>query len=512
MIHLRETSGPDNQNSFPEKWMDYPDEFDSSPEKQKKKFPFQPNVELFGTNGHVNFYRGTGGHLQYLRLKKKYGRKINPSDFFKMGSSAEEKIIGFEKRGSYGETRLGKREMPVFEEFTATYIERAHSVSASNKSGKVEKSDSISEIEETFDGLKMDFENGGYVAQHKKADNNILNGESFIHKKIKEFEAGKQKQIQKRKTVPKKGRGPASLTRICKTEDLVEFRLLKHLIQKFHLKQEIFEEEFEELHSAERRLFLLLLKKHFRESQDGNELTYPVLQDFSRKFTKKRNEEKIKQIWKRFLKSVYEKTKRKEYRCIRKDTGGKRLRDKWRDFYQLIFKDLIGTGKDQYHIDLVMDICSEKTVGVMKSKAPLTHENNWKTNSKVAAMKKIPASFRFLVSLLPGLAAEFEEYVDPLSANGIVFNMKKIISSKLEKLFMTWQLKFKEVNRSSSLFLAWIESEIKNPKFKLPWLIQDIEKAAKYCTRDFRNEKLKKEFREISSVHYSNQQKGDHQV
>lgn len=487
MIQSSSSKNPDLAKHF----FDLIDDTDLSQEKNNSLSDFHKHANLFEDCGKLYSKHNSKQRVNYKKLKIKYDKKSRQSDYLKI-SSAEDAFPVFEIPLTL------KRDFTIFYGDFEPLFHRIKNENGENFDSKTEEV----EMENSKTACELEFKKGHFLHVCYDAEKEILNEESFITQKLKEAKSHCDKRVSS--TIEKKKKS----NHIFESENLDEFQLLRELIEKFHLKQEIQKSEFEELKGAERRLFLLLLNKHFRESQNGNELTYPQLIKFSKNFTKKRNEEKIKQIWKRFLKSIYEKIRKSQAKRLRKEKGERRSRDKWRDFYQYIFRDLIGEGPEKLHLDLVMDICSEKTVGLIKSKTPLTRSNNWKSNPKVAAMKKIPASFRYLVSLIPCLGQQFIFYVSPESPRGIIASMKKIIKSKLDKMFNTWELKFAEYGRSYEKFLAWIEKEIKNPKFKLPWLIQDIEKAAEYCIYDFKNDKLRKEFNEIKKIHYSQTESG----
>ena len=480
-----ESSTKDNLD-LARQYIDIFDDTDFSPEKNQSLSDFQKHANLFKDYGKLYNHSNLKQRVNYKKLKIKYDKKSRHSDYLKISSAQDE-------NHTFDAPLIAKRDSCIFR----GSFEPIFSTIPNCKPEKMDLKILKNKKQIPKSGLGLEFKEGKFLHVSSPTDQEILNDDSFITQTLKE---AKSRQNPKPQDFAQKPKSPTPLP---DDQSPVEFQILRDLIQKFHLKQEIKKYEFQKLKSAERRLFLLLLNKHFRESQNGNELPYPQLVKFSKNFTKKRNEEKIKQIWKRFLKSIYEKIRKNQAKKQKKERGDRRSRDKWRDFYQLIFQDLIGHGPDKLHLDLVMDICSEKTVGLIKSKTPLTTANNWKSNQKVAAMKKIPASFRYLVSLIPCLSEEFKFYVSPESPKGIIASMKKIIQSKLDKMFTTWEDKFSEFGKSFQKFLAWIEEEIKNPKFKLPWLIQDIEKAAQYCIYDFKNDKLRKEFHEIKRIHYT---------
>jgi hypothetical protein len=224
--------------------------------------------------------------------------------------------------------------------------------------------------------------------------------------------------------------------------------------------------------------------------------------------TKKRNEEKIKQIWKRFLRKIFDDFKLIDDKISEKIDLFKSenfKNDKWKRFYYYIFRDLIIKDPHKYPLDLIMDICTEKTVGYVKERVSnvLTENSNWKTLSKVAAMKKVPASFRYLITQSSDYKTKFLEYLDKNTNQGIISFMTKIIKNKLKKMFVQWEQLLCSNKNDWDKFLSVIKKQISNPKFKLPWLLSDIQNAVEYCKSDILSEKLKKEFTDLQLKHYS---------
>lgn len=224
--------------------------------------------------------------------------------------------------------------------------------------------------------------------------------------------------------------------------------------------------------------------------------------------TRKRNEEKIKQIWKRFLRKIFEDFKGMDAKAAEQVPALKGVDfrdDRWKRFYYFTFHDLIERDPRNYPLDLVMDICTEKTVGFVKDNSACNprEQSNWKTLKKVAAMKKVPASFRYLVSESQAYRQKFLTYLEKDNKNGIICFMTKIIKNKLNKMFVQWEQILSYNDNDWAKFLKEIEQQINNPKFKLPWLLSDIENAVSYCLEDLSSEKLKKEFTDIQQKHYS---------
>ena len=280
------------------------------------------------------------------------------------------------------------------------------------------------------------------------------------------------------------------------------FKNLFLIVQQFYNLKSLSLTCFNQLTKTEEKLLFYLLKKLYPSKFNTDKITFIQLQQLKKISSKKRNEEKIKQIWKRFLRKIYDDFKIQK-NDIKETDSDKKPTDKWKEFYIYMFQDLIN--KEIYNLDLVMDICTEKTIGLVNSskKKNLTSLKNWKCLNKISAMKKIPASFRYLVSKSPKYLKIFEDYLNVNNSKGIVMLMKKIIKNKLYNLFCQWETKFTELNCDHTKFLSQVQIQIKKKKFKLPWLLSNVKNSIDYCLLDIRHHKLAKKFESIRKNHYS---------
>ena len=283
------------------------------------------------------------------------------------------------------------------------------------------------------------------------------------------------------------------------------FKNLFILIQQFFNSEELNRICFDQLTTIEIKLLYLLLKKLFPVRISKNEITFNDMQELKAFPSKKRNEEKIKQIWKRFLRKIYDDFKFELSKEEKESCKKNKCSDKWKEFYSHIFKNLNQENGKMFNFDLIMDICTEQTIGIVNTKKPkkLGPNNNWKTLKKIAAMKKIPASFRYLISQSKQYLKKFKNYLNIENSKGIIILMKDIIQSKLKNLFCQWGKKFKELKYNEKQFLEEVENQIKKKKFKLPWLLSNVKDSIEYCLSDINHEKLPKKFKSIQQCHYS---------
>jgi hypothetical protein len=256
---------------------------------------------------------------------------------------------------------------------------------------------------------------------------------------------------------------------------------------------------------VERKLLFFLLQKLFQKEMDVEEVSFKKIKQLQNMPSRKRNEEKIKQIWKRFLRKIYEDFKGKQQEKQKKKGVKSKYTDQWKQFYLDFAEKLTEQDSKLFNRNLVMDICTEKTINLMNSKknSELTQLNNWKTLSKISAMKKISASFRFLVSKSNTYSVKFKCFLNLTNQKGILGLMREIITNKLSKLFVSWEASFKSKSPDPKCFLKEVEEQIKKKKFKLPWLISNVKNSVEHCLDDIDHKKLERKFKNIQKSHYS---------
>lgn len=286
---------------------------------------------------------------------------------------------------------------------------------------------------------------------------------------------------------------------------LSRFQNLFEVVQQFYFSEEVNKTYFDLLSKVEKKLLFFLLKKLFQKEMNKKEVTYEIMKQLQNMPSRKRNEEKIKQIWKRFLRKIYEDFKRSLQREDKRKRGKSKNTDQWKQFYVDFAEKLIMQDPVLFNRNLIMDICTEKTINLMNSKknCELTQLNNWKTLHKISAMKKISASFRFMVSKSSTYSQKFKSFLDLRNQNGILGLMRDIISNKLSKLFVSWETSFNKKRPDKDTFLKEVEVQIKKKKFKLPWLISNVKNSVEHCLEDINHKKLSRKFKNIQKSHYS---------
>lgn len=281
---------------------------------------------------------------------------------------------------------------------------------------------------------------------------------------------------------------------------------IEEFFGRFLKSKPITPELFLSLTKFERRLIAKILQKTHRFNCSMG-LNYQDLVHLQSQGIPKRTEENYKCVYKPFLRVSLDRFKPKSRQQKNKMQAQKldpRLySDLRRLFYYRKFASLCESSAD-FSIDLIMDICHEKTV-VSKGKRaePLTVENNWGSTPKCAAMKKISGAFRFLVASTPHFRREFTEFVRESAKKGLFNKQEAIIDAKLSSKFKQWRKIYKSLAGNDSEFMEKVLLEIRNPKFKFPWSIVNVSKAVEQCVQDLENLQNEEEFFELQRKHYS---------
>lgn len=84
------------------------------------------------------------------------------------------------------------------------------------------------------------------------------------------------------------------------------FKNLFLIVQQFYNLKSLSLTCFNQLTKTEEKLLFYLLKKLYPSKFNTDKITFIQLQQLKKISSKKRNEEKIKQIWKRFLRKIYD--------------------------------------------------------------------------------------------------------------------------------------------------------------------------------------------------------------
>ena len=269
----------------------------------------------------------------------------------------------------------------------------------------------------------------------------------------------------------------------------------------FILNTEFNQDDFEKLNKSTKNLLLEYLNRIFKTKFVISEFNYSQFQNFKNMTTNKRNEEKIKNVYKTTFKHLKAKFKNK-YQNFKQnnlempDIAGSMIKS----FYYNFFKSLVK--EKQITLDLLMDIIHEKVIKKKSKCEKLSMENNWRSQP-LKAMKKIPASFRYMVCINSKIKEKFIGFITSTKQRSLRHIMSKNIEDKCEKKINHWETIFKDNGSCFEIFVDKITHELKNNKFKSPWTMIDVDSAIKHCVSELEITKLSREFNEVKRNHYS---------
>ena len=266
------------------------------------------------------------------------------------------------------------------------------------------------------------------------------------------------------------------------------------------------ESQFEDL-GKENILILSKLMKKIKKCNIPKELTYNQFVLLCKKKTPKRNEEKIKFIYKQALKKLYKQFEKKFIYFKNTNKPYKRIfKSKKSAFFFWLLEDTIK--KETLHIDLVMDILFEK-FNVRKLQK-IEKKDNWffSNQTKKKEIKKISRSIRYLIKQDSKCSLTFLKYLKcDKGQNGLLLDMKASIKQKLDKKQIAWKTELEKFDYDFEKFFDFVQKKISCNQFKTPWIVSDIKSSMMHCVKELENKrekKLKQEFDSIYRVHYSN--------
>ena len=272
------------------------------------------------------------------------------------------------------------------------------------------------------------------------------------------------------------------------------FQNLNYFLINYFLLNPISQSSVDKLSKLDLEItFILLCRQNKNITLKFSEFNVGTFKKYQKVVTKKRNEEKIKQIWKRFLKKEFQEFCLNELYTEKEirdnQISNLRSKDDWKRFFVFFFKDLI---EKKYPLDYILDICAEK---IIKQKNAKQHvPQNWKTIKKFRMMRKISASFRYLISSDSKLRKKFLSFLLDDKKGNILWVMKTITVNKINRIIRQWTELYNKVGEDDVTFLQEWKKICQNPKFKMPWMLSDIKEAIEFCIDDLDSEKLAKEF------------------
>ena len=197
----------------------------------------------------------------------------------------------------------------------------------------------------------------------------------------------------------------------------------------------------------------------------------------NRKF-KKRNEEKLKFVYKLFIKEV-----EKEFRGL-----SEKEQCKYESIYKYLFKELIC--KNQKFEKIVNEVCFEINI----NNKEIRQRKKIQKFGKFYKMKKISASFRYLVSLDENSKLKFLNFLNTNSLNSYLSIVKRLNEDKIIKIVKNWTKTFSNLEENFDKLYLYFNSKFNSIKFKSPWFLKFVEDAKFFCIYDLDSLDPYKEF------------------
>lgn len=274
----------------------------------------------------------------------------------------------------------------------------------------------------------------------------------------------------------------------------------------YYLNAPLLKYHFNQLNQNNKILFCLNLKRIFKLDKMPNPLMdfKAFKRNFMTKKTKKRNEEKVKMVYKQLFKILETKF---NYECtsfLRNHLQPKYeefLKTKRSSFYLFLFKETIE--REEIAADLVMDILYEK---IKSNSLKMNKDNNWARTKKVNAMTKFSKAIRFLIQQDEKARKLVLSFMNCGNNSPIMWEFRKTIGEKLEKKKLQWKNTLKRNNFNFESFRNDLEKKMDGKKYKFPWRMEEIEESISFCKEEQENldgTDLKVEFDKIQSKHYS---------
>lgn len=278
--------------------------------------------------------------------------------------------------------------------------------------------------------------------------------------------------------------------------------------EAYHLDYDTLEERFEGLNRKNKVLLCLHLKKIFKlKTKPKKQMSFEELrQKFVVERAKKRNEEKIKIVYKHTLKALEKHFEYRNTSFIQRHRSArfkKFLVNKKSRFYLYLFKETITGGRT--HEDLLMDVLFER---VTFKRPGITEEANWTRCQKGKAMKKISTSVRLLIKRDSGARSKILDFINYREKpNGLVGKMREEIIKKLKKKKKFWMGLLRQNGFDFEKFRGAFTRTLNSSQYKNPWMIRDIREAIDHCRNEMENPDdtdLMAEFSLIQQKHYTN--------
>jgi hypothetical protein len=293
-----------------------------------------------------------------------------------------------------------------------------------------------------------------------------------------------------------------------------ELRNVFSFIQKYvHFDKSDGESAFDKLSQNSKTFLSYYLKKVYSLKIKPKKLCFQKFCKIQQKNKKKRrNEEKLKLVYKNALKE-FKREFNSLYINLRNQTKTeyekKLFTEKEVGFHFWMFQDTVLNKKE--HVDFILDVCFEK-YGVKTE--DFSRKDGWRMAKSNRAMKKISATYRYLVKQDPICKGRFLGFLDYSAKRGMVYKFKTEIVDKLDKKFNKLKEELYAVDLDFDEFINKFREIMNDKKYKNPWLMKDVKESIDYCVYELEEESphlkskdfysdLTSEYLRMKQMHYS---------
>jgi hypothetical protein len=278
-----------------------------------------------------------------------------------------------------------------------------------------------------------------------------------------------------------------------------KFCRLKVLMEKFFLNQNICEEDLN-LDNQSKLLFKKIIEKKNQYFPFGTAWNAEAIMSLSCSTSQKRNEEKLKYVFKLTLKNMKKQYRPKHFHFCGDELQGDYQKsasdDKELGFYCYHFRNFLQGGRLQYNLeDFPEKFIKNGKLNVEEiiQSCSSGHKHQEKNSQKkfLRSIEVINKDFVQALSLSESFMQEFKRFLHlhELSERGekgieilgdvndIYKESTKLIRRKVELKIKQWMKTWNLCEHNDSRFENLINAEFSRKKYKLPWTMTDVRSA-----------------------------------
>jgi hypothetical protein len=278
-----------------------------------------------------------------------------------------------------------------------------------------------------------------------------------------------------------------------------KFVKLKNLMEKFFLNQELCEDDLI-LDYENKLLFRKIVEKKNQFLPFGTEWTAESVMGLSYSTSQKRNEEKLKYVFKLTLKNMKKQYRPKHFHFCGEELQGEYQKtasdDKELGFYCYHFRDFLKGGFHENNLKSFPEKFvkgGRLNVEEIIQSCSSGHKHQEKNSQKkfLRSIEVINKDFVQALSLSESFMQEFRRFLDINytskkghreaeimgDVNDIYKESAKLIRRKVELKIKQWLKTWNSCDQDSPRFENMINAEFSRKKYKLPWTLTDVRSA-----------------------------------